>query len=135
MRSRKTFQDLFSLSFQIPALSSKMVYFIIINNPQLIDINLLSMLAHSKDSGVLNRTLLFLFSDHGFRMGPFRQTTKGQLESRLPAGFLMTPPSLLKRWPEAKENLKANEHVLLTTWIFPWEEVRPNQFPLDILNI
>ncbi|UYV61499.1 hypothetical protein LAZ67_1005070 [Cordylochernes scorpioides] len=87
-----------------------------INNPQLIDINLRSLLAHFKDSGVLNRTLLFLFSDHGFRMGPFRQTTMGQLESRLPAGFLMTPPSILKRWPEAKENLKANEHALLTAW-------------------
>lgn len=64
--------------------------------------------------GVLNKSLVILFSDHGIRFGPIRQTYIGKFEERMPFIFLFFPPWFLKRHPEFEKNLRANQNRLTT---------------------
>lgn len=55
-----------------------------INHPLLIDDDLSALLQQIKDSKFLEKTILFILSDHGIRFGSFRQTTfQGMVEERL----------------------------------------------------
>lgn len=64
--------------------------------------------------GVLNKSLLVLFSDHGIRFGPIRQTYIGKFEERMPFIFLFFPPWFLKKYPEFEKNLRENQDRLTT---------------------
>jgi hypothetical protein len=45
-----------------------------------------------------------------------RKTVEGKVEERLPALFIMVPPSLLEMFPEAHYFMKANQHKLVTVF-------------------
>ena len=64
--------------------------------------------------GVLNKSLLVLFSDHGIRFGPIRQTYIGKFEERMPFIYLFFPPWFLKKYPEFEKNLRDNQDRLTT---------------------
>lgn len=66
------------------------------------------------DSGALNRSLLVLFSDHGIRFGPIRQTYIGKFEERMPFIYLFFPEWFFHKYPEYGENLRKNQGRLTT---------------------
>ncbi|XP_068151114.1 uncharacterized protein [Drosophila tropicalis] len=84
------------------------------NNPALLDGQMASQLSILKESGVLNRTLVLLMSDHGLRWGAFRKTYQGIMEERQPLLIALYPDWLPERYPEAVANLQLNSKRLTT---------------------
>ncbi|XP_021001443.2 uncharacterized protein [Parasteatoda tepidariorum] len=68
------------------------------------------------ETGVLNRSLLIFFSDHGIRFGGIRRTYIGQIEERMPFMFLLFPDWFLKKFPTYAKNLHINENRLTTPY-------------------
>lgn len=66
------------------------------------------------DNGALNRSLLVLFSDHGIRFGPIRQTYIGKFEERMPFIYLFFPKWFQQQYPHLAENLRQNQDRLTT---------------------
>lgn len=109
-----------------------------INHPMLIDKDLSELLLQMKKEKRLEKTILFLLSDHGLRFGSFRQTTfQGMVEERLrkihfrkkkiqlsfydanqtlfPAFlFAVLPETFKKKYPLAVRNLRRNSRRLTT---------------------
>jgi hypothetical protein len=50
------------------------------------------------------------------RYGEWRGTVEGKVEERLPALFVMIPPSLLEVFPDAQHFLQANQNKLVTVF-------------------
>ncbi|XP_054709012.1 uncharacterized protein LOC129218714 [Uloborus diversus] len=69
-----------------------------------------------KVSGMLNRSLLIFFSDHGIRFGDIRQTYIGKIEERMPFMFLVFPEWFLKKYPSYAKNLEINRNRLTTPY-------------------
>ena len=67
-----------------------------------------------RERGQLNNTFLIIFSDHGMRFGPIRQTSLGQLEERLPFMVIVPPPWFKQEYPELDRNLHSNLNMLST---------------------
>lgn len=86
------------------------------NAAKLGDPHLLASLTRLVESDSLNDTIVILMSDHGYRVGNFRNTVQGQLEDRLPFMFLLMPPSFRERYVRAFENLGWNRKRLITTF-------------------
>ncbi|KAH8412364.1 hypothetical protein KR009_001465 [Drosophila setifemur] len=84
------------------------------NYPALLDAAMMDQVKQLKDSGILNRTVVMLLSDHGLRWGSFRSTYQGMMEERQPLMMLLYPPWMNKRYPEAIANLKGNARRLTT---------------------
>lgn len=59
----------------------------------------------------LQDTFLFMFSDHGHRFDPIRQTMIGRLEERMPFFSIHVPQKLRKRYPELADVLNWNSKV------------------------
>ncbi|TDG46709.1 hypothetical protein AWZ03_006889 [Drosophila navojoa] len=85
-----------------------------LNWPRLLDVQLTMTLQRLQESGVLNRTLLLLMSDHGMRWGSFRNTYQGMMEERQPLLIALYPGWLKKRYPLAIANLELNAKRLIT---------------------
>ncbi|ALC39230.1 CG16854, partial [Drosophila busckii] len=85
-----------------------------LNSPMLLDAQLLRNLQQLQTSGVLNRTLVLLMSDHGMRWGSFRKTYQGMMEERQPLLIALYPDWLQKRYPLAIANLQTNAKRLTT---------------------
>ncbi|XP_064460040.1 uncharacterized protein LOC135370262 [Ornithodoros turicata] len=68
------------------------------------------------NTGILNRSLVILLSDHGLRYGAIRGTLMGKYEDRLPFSFFLFPPSFRKEYPEVMQNLRINQHRLTTPY-------------------
>uniref|UniRef100_A0A2A4JGG1 Sulfatase N-terminal domain-containing protein n=1 Tax=Heliothis virescens TaxID=7102 RepID=A0A2A4JGG1_HELVI len=85
-----------------------------LNYPMVMDDNYLDFFNKLKDTNYLNKTVLFLMSDHGIRWGGIRSTKQGRLEERLPFLFIMVPPSFREEYSEAYSNLKLNSRRLTT---------------------
>ncbi|XP_047993558.1 uncharacterized protein LOC125231994 [Leguminivora glycinivorella] len=73
-----------------------------------------AMFMRMQSSGYLNKSIIFVLSDHGFRWGKFRKTRQGFLEDRLPFILVVTPPSFRTNFNEAYKNLVQNVHRLTT---------------------
>ncbi|XP_034238528.1 uncharacterized protein LOC117643644 [Thrips palmi] len=58
--------------------------------------------------GLLNNTLLIVFSDHGPRFADIRQTIQGKQEERLPFFSFAFPPWFKQKHPEAYNNFVLN---------------------------
>ncbi|KAH8263475.1 hypothetical protein KR044_009337 [Drosophila immigrans] len=84
------------------------------NSPTLLDAQLLHNLQTLQKSGILNRTLVLLMSDHGMRWGSFRKTYQGMMEERQPLLIALYPPWLKQRFPQAMANLELNAKRLTT---------------------
>ncbi|EDW03808.1 uncharacterized protein LOC6561697 [Drosophila grimshawi] len=102
-------QELFFSFFWSVALTHD--YF---NSPQLLDAQLALNLQRLQESGVLNRTLVLLMSDHGLRWGSFRRTYQGMMEERQPLLIALYPAWLKQRYPLAIANLELNAKRLTT---------------------
>ncbi|XP_068150557.1 uncharacterized protein [Drosophila tropicalis] len=84
------------------------------NTPTLLDGQMAIQLRGLKESGVLNKTLVLLMSDHGLRWGSFRKTYQGMMEERQPLLTILYPDWLAERYPEAVANLQINAKRLTT---------------------
>lgn len=85
-----------------------------LNSPQLLDLQVAMTLQRLQESGVLNRTLVLLMSDHGLRWGSFRRTYQGMMEERQPLLMALYPGWLKQRYPLAVANLELNAKRLVT---------------------
>ncbi|XP_049708022.2 uncharacterized protein LOC110373064 [Helicoverpa armigera] len=85
-----------------------------LNYPMVMDDDYLDFFKKLKDTNYLDKTVLFLMSDHGIRWGSIRSTKQGRLEERLPFMFIMVPPSFREAFPKAYSNLKFNSRRLTT---------------------
>ncbi|UYV75911.1 hypothetical protein LAZ67_13001789 [Cordylochernes scorpioides] len=66
------------------------------------------------ESGALNNSFLFFFSDHGLRFGEIRQTYIGHFEERMPIAYLRFPDWFYQKYPKFYSNLKTNQKRLTT---------------------
>jgi len=67
-----------------------------------------------RDEGLLNRTVLVLYSDHGMRFGDLRRTYVGKLEERLPFVVVRLPPRLRRAYRAQSGALLINAGRLTT---------------------
>lgn len=84
------------------------------NMPMLIDEDLKKLLETFESSGVMNRTIILLMSDHGIRWGSFRKTYQGMMEERLPLLVALYPSWFKRSYPEAVANMELNAKRLTT---------------------
>lgn len=67
-----------------------------------------------RDRGLLNRTVLVLYSDHGMRFGDLRRTYVGKLEERLPFVVVRLPPRVRQNYRHLSDALSVNAGRLTT---------------------
>lgn len=84
------------------------------NSANLIDDDFSSFLENLSDRKILNKTILFLMSDHGIRWGSFRSTYQGMMEERQPFLSVILPKWFAEKYPEAVGNLNRNRRRLTT---------------------
>ncbi len=68
------------------------------------------------DTGVLNNSLLILFSDHGYRISNYASTEPGYFEARLPFVYLVFPKWWQEKYPTLYTNLKLNSRRLTSNF-------------------
>ncbi|GBM50794.1 hypothetical protein AVEN_137113-2 [Araneus ventricosus] len=85
-----------------------------LNSARYADAPTASLLRHLWNSGALNDSVLFFFSDHGVRFGSIRNTYLGKFEERLPFMYVHFPAWFLRRYPNYSENLRKNQERLIT---------------------
>jgi len=67
-----------------------------------------------RDDGLLDRTVLVMYSDHGMRFGDLRRTYVGKLEERLPFAVVRLPPRLGRAHRSMSGALATNARRLTT---------------------
>ncbi|KAH3692468.1 uncharacterized protein LOC127863362 [Dreissena polymorpha] len=67
-----------------------------------------------KSQGHLNRSIVIIGSDHGFRLGGASTTYTGRLENNMPMMMVYLPDSLKKKFPWIPENMKQNTDKLIS---------------------
>lgn len=78
------------------------------NNLQLADVIMAKTLLKLHEKGLLENTILYLISDHGYRFLEIRSTTIGWFEDKLPALWIKLPPAVIKEHPSWMDSLQAN---------------------------
>ncbi|KAH8328075.1 hypothetical protein KR067_003682 [Drosophila pandora] len=81
-----------------------------------LDAPLMEMFREVAEMGVLMNTLLLVVSDHGLKVDEFSESVQGQVEVNLPLAAIFYPPWLEDRFPVAINNLRANNHRLITAY-------------------
>ncbi|XP_062621920.1 uncharacterized protein LOC134283484 [Saccostrea cucullata] len=94
---------------------------------QYADLPLLNFIRELHEDQLLNNTLLIVFSDHGIRIGNYRNTYEGMMEERLPMMHLVFPKWFKEKYPLYSKNLKLNTKRLTTPFDI-YETLR------DVLN-
>ncbi len=80
------------------------------------DKSTLKTLQHFRETGVLNRSLVILTSDHGWRAGSIMLNAQARLENRLSFAFLMLPQWFKDKYPLAYANMQENQYRLTTPY-------------------
>lgn len=80
--------------------------------PAAMDMKILEYLERMKDEKILQRTIVFLFADHGMRFGPLLKLKSGFLEERLPMMFISLPQWYRNEHPEFVKALQVNKNRL-----------------------
>ena len=75
---------------------------------------LLNLLKNLHKNGAMEKTILFVYGDHGLSWGPIRSSPVGYLESRLPFFSIALPPVFKIKYPRHAANLEANKQKLVT---------------------
>eukprot|EP00667_Euglena_gracilis_P006444 EG_transcript_6502 len=71
-------------------------------------------IAELYDTGLLAKSLLFLWSDHGLSYGSYFRTPAGKQEHRNPFLLLITPKAFADLYPELAAHLRANRNTAIT---------------------
>ncbi|XP_072394031.1 uncharacterized protein [Diabrotica undecimpunctata] len=85
-----------------------------LNLPRIGDDHYYSMIKYFKEHGYLNKTILFVMSDHGIRTGKIRSTYQGMMEERLPLLYVYLPEWYKQRYQQQYRNLQQNSLRLTT---------------------
>ena len=85
-----------------------------INKAGLADLPVYMFFKALKEKGLIEKTAVLFFSDHGMRFGGIRKTHIGKLEERLPFMYISFPDWFRKRYPTHIENLRTNSQRLTT---------------------
>nr|XP_015839266.1 PREDICTED: uncharacterized protein LOC659414 isoform X1 [Tribolium castaneum] len=88
----------------------------LLNMGSSMDLKMRDFLKKMRDSGVLQNTFVFFLSDHGLRVGSFRQTTMGWLEERLPFIYVWVPERFQVEFRRQYHNLKLNVNQLTSPY-------------------
>lgn len=86
------------------------------NMPMLFDEDIRHLLENFEANTILNRTIVFLMSDHGIRWGSFRNTYQGMMEERLPLLIGLYPTWFKQKYPDAIANMELNAKRLTTPY-------------------
>ncbi|XP_076340090.1 uncharacterized protein LOC143240825 [Tachypleus tridentatus] len=86
----------------------------VVNYAGFADISSYNLLRSLHNSGILNKTIVIFFSDHGMRFGKIRKTFMGKLEDRMPFIFFIISEWFQKKYPLITNNLRTNERRLTT---------------------
>ncbi|XP_055841778.1 uncharacterized protein LOC129908950 [Episyrphus balteatus] len=82
------------------------------NDASSMDSRIVKYIDELSSNGILDESIVILFSDHGMRFGPLRSLRQGFLEERLPFIFIWLPFSFRAKYPKLAEGLKLNKHRL-----------------------
>lgn len=85
-----------------------------LNAPQLLDKPILNLLKFFDSTKILNKTAIFLMSDHGLRLGDYRLTHQGEMEDMEPLLIALLPKWFEAKYPEATKNMRINANRLTT---------------------
>lgn len=83
-----------------------------ISDPSSMDNKMRSYLDTLEMRGILNESMVVLFSDHGIRFGPIRHLFTGWYEERLPFMFIWLPEWFRIEHPDIVHALKVNRNRL-----------------------
>lgn len=84
--------------------------------PGTADKSTLKTLKYFQDAGVLNRSIVIVTSDHGWRAGPIMINPQARLENRLSFAFLLLPQWFKEKYPLAYANMQENQYRLTTPY-------------------
>ncbi len=84
--------------------------------PAMADKGTLKTLKYFQNSGVLNRSLVILVSDHGMRYEDIMFNPQARLENKLPFAFLLLPQWFKEKYSQAYQNIMANQYRLTTPY-------------------
>lgn len=87
-----------------------------LNSPSSMDKVILELFQNLYKAGVMERSLVVFFSDHGMRFGDVRQTKMGWFEERLPFVWLSVPKWFRVKKPKEWRALKENAARLTTPY-------------------
>ena len=82
------------------------------NDPSAMDGKVNDYIEMMDERGILNESMVVMFSDHGMRYDAIRHLVTGWLEERLPFIFIWLPPWFQNQHPEFVEALKINRNRL-----------------------
>uniref|UniRef100_A0A1A9UXB8 DUF229 domain-containing protein n=1 Tax=Glossina austeni TaxID=7395 RepID=A0A1A9UXB8_GLOAU len=102
------YNDFFSLFWSISLSHDDL------NTPQFLDKPFLNLLKLFDSTKILNKTAIFLMSDHGLRLGNFRLTHQGEMEDMEPLLITLLPKWFESKYPEAIKNMRINANRLTT---------------------
>lgn len=84
--------------------------------PAIMDFSLREFFVNLMDSGALQNSFVFFLSDHGLREGPFRQTSLGWFEERLPFFYIWLPLRFQVYYANEHRNLLRNADKLTSPY-------------------
>lgn len=84
--------------------------------PAKMDVRILEYLERMRDEKILQRTIVFLFADHGMRWGPLLKLKSGFLEERLPMMFISLPQWYRNEHPDFVKALQVNKNRLTSPY-------------------
>ncbi|XP_034670041.1 uncharacterized protein LOC117902630 [Drosophila subobscura] len=67
-------------------------------------------------TGLFERSIVILMSDHGHRYNTLRQAASGYYEERLPMMFIYVPPWFRQQYPHLVDNLRKNRNRLSSSY-------------------
>lgn len=86
------------------------------DTPATMDTKILEYLIRMKRDGILERSIVIFFSDHGMRWGSLLWLKSGFLEERLPTMFISIPSWYQNEYPDFMKNLQINQKRLTTPY-------------------
>lgn len=89
-----------------------------ISDPSAMDHKVVDYVHVLAERGILNNSMVVLFSDHGMRFGETRYLLSGWYEERLPFFFIWLPDWFRNQHPEFVRALKINRNRLTTPYDF-----------------
>ncbi|XP_053945263.1 uncharacterized protein LOC128854859 [Anastrepha ludens] len=80
------------------------------------DKKMIEYLTKMESGGILERSIVIFFADHGMRWGPLLKLKSGFLEERLPMMFISLPSWYRNEYPDFVKALEINQHRLTSPY-------------------